>query len=106
MFTYNIGNSLIEAVNVLGSLFYGVVLGIFLVAFFIPRVKSGSLVFWAALLAELIVIAVFLLSRYDVIDLAFLWLNPLGALLVVALSVLLQLIAKKSRSKGGTTFSQ
>ena len=106
MFTYNIGNSLIEAVNVLGSLFYGVVLGIFLVAFFIPRVKSGTLVFWAALLAELIVIAVFLLSRYDVIDLAFLWLNPLGALLVVALSVLLQLIAKKSRSTGGTTFSQ
>ncbi|NDF98127.1 MAG: sodium:solute symporter, partial [Chitinophagia bacterium] len=104
MFTYNIGNSLIEAVNVLGSLFYGVVLGIFLVAFFIPRVKSGTLVFWAALLAELIVIAVFLLSRYDVIDLAFLWLNPLGALLVVALSVLLQLIAKKSRSTGGTTF--
>ena len=105
MFTYNIGNSLIEAVNVLGSLFYGVVLGIFLVAFFIPRIKSGQLVFWAALLAELIVIAVFLLSRYDIIDLAFLWLNPLGALLVVIFSGVLQWGAKKSRSTGGATFS-
>ncbi|MBU6307790.1 MAG: sodium:solute symporter [Bacteroidetes bacterium] len=105
MFTYNIGNSLIEAVNVLGSLFYGVVLGIFLVAFFIPRIKSGQLVFWAALLAELIVIAVFLLSRYEIIDLAFLWLNPLGALLVVIFSGVLQWGAKKSRSTGGATFS-
>ena len=105
MFTYNIGNSLIEAVNVLGSLFYGVVLGIFLVAFFIPRIKRGQLVFWAALLAELIVIAVFLLSRYDIIDLAFLWLNPLGALLVVIFSGVLQWGAKKSRSTGGATFS-
>lgn len=105
MFTYNIGNSLIEAVNVLGSLFYGVVLGIFLVAFFVPRIKSGQLVFWAALLAELIVIAVFLLSRYDIIDLAFLWLNPLGALLVVIFSGVLQWGAKKSRSTGGATFS-
>jgi SSS family transporter len=105
MFTYNIGNSLIEAVNVLGSLFYGVVLGIFLVAFFIPRIKSGQLVFWAALLAELIVIAVFLLSRYDIIDLAFLWLNPLGALLVVIFSGVLQWGAKKSRSTGGAAFS-
>lgn len=105
MFTYNIGNSLIEAVNVLGSLFYGVVLGIFLVAFFIPRIKSGQLVFWAALLAELIVIAVFLLSRYDIIDLAFLWLNPLGALLVVIFSGVLQWGVKKSRSTGGATFS-
>ena len=105
MFTYNIGNSLIEAVNVLGSLFYGVVLGIFLVAFFIPRIKSGQLVFWAALLAELIVIAVFLLSRYDIIDLAFLWLNPLGALLVVVFSGVLQWGTKKSRSTEGATFS-
>jgi len=102
MFTYNIGNSLIEAVNVLGSLFYGVVLGIFLVAFFIPRITSGQLVFWAALLAELVVIAVFLLSRTGVIKLAFLWLNPLGAGLVVLLCLLLQ-GAKKNRSGKGAT---
>ena len=45
MFTYNIGNSLIEAVNVLGSLFYGVILGVFLVAFFIPKIRNGHVVF-------------------------------------------------------------
>lgn len=95
MFTYNIGNSLIEAVNVLGSLFYGVVLGIFLVAFFMPRVTSGSLVFWAALVAELVVIVVFLLSRAGVFKLAFLWLNPLGAGLVVLFCATLQWITKK-----------
>ncbi|MFM7645480.1 MAG: sodium:solute symporter [Sphingomonadales bacterium] len=103
MFTYNIGNSLIEAVNVLGSLFYGVVLGIFLVALFMPRITSGTLVFWAALLAELLVIAVFVLSKAGVIKLAFLWLNPLGAGLVVLFCLLLQAGAKKNRSDKGAT---
>jgi solute:Na+ symporter, SSS family len=104
MFTYNIGNSLIEAVNVLGSLFYGVVLGIFLVAFFMPRITSGTLVFWAALLAQVMVIAVFLLSRIGFIKLAFLWLNPLGAGLVVLFCVLLHAVPKKNRSVSGATF--
>ncbi|MFN9959254.1 MAG: sodium:solute symporter, partial [bacterium] len=97
----NIGNSLIEAVNVLGSLFYGVVLGIFLVAFFVPVITSGSVVFWGALLAESGVVIIFLLSKYGVIKLAFLWLNPLGAIGVVLLSFLLHLCTKKSRSSNG-----
>ena len=105
MFTYNIGNSLIEAVNVLGSLFYGVVLGIFLVAFFMPRITSGTLVFWASLVAELVVIVVFLLSRTGVFKLAFLWLNPLGAGLVVLFCVLLQWTTKKNRSESGAILS-
>jgi SSS family transporter len=105
MFTYNIGNSLIEAVNVLGSLFYGVVLGIFLVAFFMPRVTSGSLVFWAALVAEVVVIVVFLLSRTGVFKLAFLWLNPLGAGLVVLFCLLFQWTTKKNRSGKEAIFS-
>ncbi len=54
MFTYNIGNSLIEAVNILGSLFYGVILGVFLVAFFIKKITSGHVVFWAAVLCRII----------------------------------------------------
>jgi len=103
MFTYNIGNSLIEAVNVLGSLFYGVVLGIFLVAFFVPVITSGSVVFWGALLAESGVVIIFLLSKYGVIKLAFLWLNPLGAIGVVLLSFLLHLCTKKSHSANGAT---
>jgi cytochrome c-type biogenesis protein CcmH/NrfF len=48
---------------------------------------------------------VFALSKLGWIKLAFLWLNPLGALLVVLLSVLLQVVTKKNRSEHGATFS-
>jgi SSS family solute:Na+ symporter len=53
--------SLIEAVNVLGSLFYGVILGIFLVAFYFKKIGSNA-VFIAAILGECVVIAFFLLG--------------------------------------------
>jgi SSS family transporter len=89
MFTYNIGNSLIEAVNVLGSLFYGVILGVFLVAFFLKKIKSGHVVFWAAVLAELLVLTVFILTKAGVFKMGFLWLNPIGAFGVVFFSLFL-----------------
>lgn len=98
MFTYNIGNSLIEAVNVLGSLFYGVILGVFLVAFFIKKITNGHVVFWAALLAEVLVLTVFILTKLDVFEMGFLWLNPIGALSVVLFSLLLQLVMVKKQS--------
>jgi len=82
---YNIGNSLIEAVNVLGSLFYGVILGIFLVAFYRKRVGGGA-VFTSALIVEAGVIALFVLNRNGVIHLSFLWLNAVGAIGVILLS--------------------
>lgn len=72
MFTYNIGNSLIEAVNVLGSLFYGVILGVFLVAFFIKKIKSGHVVFWGAVLAELLVLTVFIFTKVGILKMGFL----------------------------------
>jgi SSS family transporter len=103
MFTYNIGNSLIEAVNVLGSLFYGVILGVFLVAFFFKRIKSGHVVFWAAVLAELLVLSVFILTKYNVIKMGFLWLNPIGAFGVIFFSILLNnLLGKKIVPNNGT----
>lgn len=77
--------SLIEAVNVLGSLFYGVILGIFLVAFYCKKIQSNA-VFWAAVVGEIIVISLFLLDKYQIIGLGFLWLNVAGALVVVSLS--------------------
>jgi SSS family solute:Na+ symporter len=89
--------SLIEAVNVLGSLFYGVILGIFLVAFYVKRVGSNA-VFIAAILGELIVIAFFFLDKYDIIGLGFLWLNVVGAVAVVLLSLLLQPFFRKNPS--------
>ena len=81
--------SLIEAVNVLGSLFYGVMLGIFLVAFYIKSIQ-GTAVFYAAIIGELIVVALYLLDDYNIIGLGFLWLNVAGALVVILLGWLFQ----------------
>ena len=91
MFTYNIGNSLIEAVNVLGSLFYGVILGVFLVAFFFKKIRNGHAVFWGAIAAELLVLTVFVLTRVGgpAIKMGFLWLNPIGAFGVILFTLLL-----------------
>ena len=84
MFAHNLGNSLIEAVNILGSLFYGVILGIFLVAFWIKYVR-GNAVFVAAVISE---IGIFLIYKLNIIS--FLWLNVIGALLVIIFSLVLQ----------------
>ncbi len=86
--------SLIEAVNMLGSLFYGVILGIFLVGFYLKRV-GGKSVFLGAIISELLVILLFTLDKYDVIGLGFLWLNVIGALLVLLISGLIELVFGK-----------
>ncbi len=91
MFAYNIGNSLIETVNILGSIFYGVILGIFLVAFWMKKIR-GNAVFIAAVISQILVIVIYWI---DIVS--FLWLNVIGAVLVIALSVLIQALypAKK-----------
>jgi len=81
MFATQMG-SLIEAVNVLGSLFYGPILGIFLVAFYFKKI-NGPLVFFAAILSEIAVIAVY---EFDIVS--FLWLNVIGAAAVLIFSLL------------------
>ena len=98
MSTYNIGNSLIEAVNILGSLFYGVILGVFLVAFFFKRITNSNPVFWGAILAQIMVLFVFILTKVGVFQMGFLWLNPIGAFGVVGFTLLLDqfVFAKKS----------
>lgn len=83
MFANRMG-SLIEAVNVLGSLFYGTVLGVFLVAFYFKNLGAKA-TFWAAVLAELLVI---LFWKLDLT--AFLWLNLIGCALVVGLAAGIQ----------------
>lgn len=88
-FAYNIGNSLIEAVNILGSLFYGVILGVFLLAFYCRPVK-GSAVFWSAILGEIVVVTLFILNENKIINLSFLWLNAIGAAVVVLLGWIVQ----------------
>jgi len=81
----NLGNSLIETVNILGSLFYGVILGIFLVAFWIKKIK-GHAVFYSAIISELLVILIY---KADIIS--FLWLNVIGALLVILFATIFQI---------------
>ena len=82
LYAQNLG-SLVEAVNRLGSLFYGTLLGVFILAFFFPRVK-GTPAFLAMILGEAAVIAVWRST-----DLAFLWLNAIGCFVVVASGCLL-----------------
>lgn len=79
MFTTQMG-SLIEAVNVLGSLFYGPILGIFLVAFYYKKI-DGANVFISAILSEITVIAIY---NFDIVS--FLWLNVIGAAAVIIFS--------------------
>lgn len=83
--------SLIEAVNILGSLFYGTILGVFLTAFFLKRV-SGHAVFAAAIFSELIIILLYFSNAV-----AFLWLNMIGCALVMFTSLLLSFYSGTSR---------
>lgn len=94
MFANNIGNSLIEAVNILGSIFYGVMLGIFLVAFGLKFI-SGKAVFWAGCISQLLIIFIY---WADVIS--FLWLNVIGAVLVIFIGSVFQLLLFRKTAPG------
>lgn len=115
-FATSIGNSLIEAVNVLGSLFYGVILGIFLVAFYLKFIK-GKAVFLSAFIVQIYIILSFLWPWLTeqwpgvanapsfitsilnaVSTFGFLWLNAIGAIGVVLLSILFNLIINRKPS--------
>ena len=83
-------DNLIQLVNILGSLFYGTILGVFLVAFFFKEIK-GTAIFIAALIAEAIVVTIHLLVVFEVIELGYLMYNVIGCLAVIVLSGLLTL---------------
>ena len=88
LYANKFGN-LIEAVNILGSLFYGTILGIFLVAFYIKKV-GGTAVFYAALISEAFIIFTWIIDL-----MAFLWLNLIGCLLVMSLAWTIQKMKNK-----------
>jgi len=81
-FAYNIGNSLIEAVNILGSLFYGTLLGIFLTAFWLKWVRASE-VFYGAVLSQIMV-----LLLYNLTDISFLWYNVIGCIGVMGFAAI------------------
>lgn len=87
-------DNLIQAVNILGSLFYGTILGIFLCAFYFKYIKSNA-VFLAAIIAQ---ITIFFLYFYS--DIAFLWYNLIGPFIVITAGYVLQLIlSEKEQTK-------
>ncbi len=80
----NLVENLIEAVNILGSIFYGTILGLFLTAFFLRKVR-GNAVFTAAVISQTMVLILF-----QTTDIGYLWYNVIGCATVLSLSALLQ----------------
>ena len=87
--------NLIETVNIIGSVFYGTILGIFLVAFFIKRVQ-GNAVFIAAIIAESMVIACHFLNVNGYFTIGYLWYNAIGVFVTVIIAWLLSFLEGKS----------
>ncbi len=90
-------DNLIEAVNILGSLFYGTILGIFLVAFFIKYIRAKA-VFIAAIIAQTCIIVLYTLNRIELIDIAYLWYNLIAPLLVVFFALLIESLGGKTKN--------
>ena len=93
--TASLFENLIQAVNLLGSLFYGTILGIFVVAFYFKNVKSNA-VFYCAIAAEIMVVFIHFLNHYQLapnwLQMGYLWYNVVGCLLVILFATLTQKI--------------
>jgi Na+/proline symporter len=95
-------DSLVEAVNILGSLFYGTVLGIFLIAFYLKKITGNSVV-WGAILSEILVLVLYFfadeLGSFLHIDLniGFLWFNVIGAALTISFAFVIQLLRPSNK---------
>lgn len=85
----NLFENLIQLVNIIGSLFYGTILGIFLIAIFLKNLKANA-VFWGAIITETIVLLIFF---SDLVS--FLWLNAIGAILTIITTAMIQPILKE-----------
>ncbi len=82
----NLFDNLIQLVNIIGSIFYGNVLGVFLLAFFIKYVKSKA-VFWAAIITQIIIIYIWYIDLMP-----YLWLNLVGCAIVMGIAIIIQTI--------------
>ena len=80
----NLFENLIQLVNIIGSIFYGTILGIFLIAIFVKKIGSNP-VFFAAIISELIVITFYYLDFFG-----YLWLNVIGTFLTISISFIIQ----------------
>ena len=90
--------NLIQAVNIVGSIFYPVMLGLFIVGFFLRRI-AGTAVFYGALTAQVLVLLIYFLVKDDF---SYLWYNPIGCAACVVFSILFQaVIGEPARTAGG-----
>jgi SSS family transporter len=84
-----LGN-MIEVVNVLGSLFYGIILGVFLVAFYFKSI-GGTATFWAAIISQAVILGIGIPQVILKVEwIAYLWFNPIGCFLVIGIAWILQ----------------
>jgi SSS family transporter len=97
LYASRIGN-LLEAVNQLGSYIYGTILGVFIVAFYLKKIK-GTAVFVAAIITEAIICV---LGYYNVI--AYLWLNAIGAILLIIIAALINMATPSKSTSAEETF--
>ena len=81
--------NLIQLVNIIGSIFYGTILGIFLIGFFFKKINANN-VFWAACTSQALIFLI-----YGFTDIGYLWLNFIGAFLTIIMSSVLNHVLKK-----------
>ncbi len=89
--------NLIEAVNILGSIFYGPILGIFVLAFAFKSIR-GAAAFISVIIAEATVITIYFMAEAGLLELTYLWLNPIGCLMVVMMAFIIQWFTSKPRA--------
>ncbi len=85
--------NLIQLVNIIGSIFYGTILGVFISAIFLKKIKSKA-IFYSAIISEIIIIIIYFINVVS-----FLWLNFIGAVLTILTAFLIQLLIKESNNK-------
>jgi SSS family solute:Na+ symporter len=92
--------NLIQLVNIVGSIFYGTVLGIFLVGFYIKQVQSKA-IFYSAVVSQIAIFVIYYFAIYIYPSgeekLGYLWLNFIGAMLTIVLSIIMQLFFRKEK---------
>lgn len=91
--TAGLFENLIQLVNILGSLFYGTILGVFLLAFFFKKVGAHA-TFFAAIVAQIMVLFIHFAKVYGLFDLSYLMYNIIGSAIVIVLGLLFQKLDK------------
>tara|TARA_B110000259_G_scaffold28376_4_gene30180 strand:+ start:8498 stop:10177 length:1680 start_codon:yes stop_codon:yes gene_type:complete len=97
--TAGLFENLIQLVNILGSIFYGTILGIFLLAFFFKRI-GGTAAFIGGIFGQIVVLSCHFLTVYEVIELGYLLYNVIGSLAVITVGIIIQLFINQKHKLG------